>query len=65
MEEGSMSQNDCGCNEPVVRVPVRGLELALDKAALGSIGGGGVPGDFIMPNLQIGVESRMNWLLPG
>lgn len=33
-----MSQN-CECDKPVVEVPVRGLKLALDQEALGSIGG--------------------------
>ena len=33
-----MSQN-CECDKPVVKAPVRGLELALDQEALGGIGG--------------------------
>ena len=61
MEECIMSQtNDCGCNDPVVRVPVHGLELALDKAALGSIGGGGVPGECASLDLKLGVETKTN-----
>lgn len=32
-----MSQTNCECEKPVVRVPVRGLEFALDEEALKSI----------------------------
>ncbi len=34
-----MSQN-CECEKPVVKVPVRGLELSLDQEALAELGGG-------------------------
>lgn len=38
-----MSQtNECGCEKPVVEVPVRGLEFALDEEALSGIAGGGI-----------------------
>ena len=55
MEECIMSQtNDCGCNVPVVRVPVHALYLALDKSALGSIGGGVVPVKCSSLDLKLG-----------
>mgnify|MGYP003623388042 CR=1 FL=1 len=43
----------CGCGKPVFRVPVRGLELALDEEAFG--GGLGA-----VPDLRFDRETRMN-----
>ncbi len=31
--------NNCECDKPVVKIPLRGLELALDSEALGNFGG--------------------------
>ena len=47
------TEQDCGCGRPVFRVPVRGLELALDEEAFG----GGVAG---MPDLRFDRETKMN-----
>lgn len=49
------TRTDCGCDKPVFRVPMRGLELALDEEAFGS--GVGVGN---MPDLRFGAETKMN-----
>ncbi len=38
--------NNCECDKPVVKIPLRGLELALDSEALGNFGGNGINYSF-------------------
>ena len=51
-----MTQNMCGCNDPVINVPIKGMIMQLDAGAFPSGG---------MPNLQIGVETKRAMLYMG